>query len=69
MKMPPSEIALQIRKGIDDEKEEFEDIQTKGPYINFFVNKKILTKNLIEEILKEKDNFGKTILEMGKKFL
>lgn len=67
MKMPPSEIALQIRKGIDDEKEEFEDIQTKGPYINFFVNKKILTKNLIEEILKEKDNFGKNNSGNGKK--
>lgn len=67
MKMPPSEIALQIRKDIDDEKEEFEDIQTKGPYINFFVNKKILTKNLIEEILKEKDNFGKNNSGNGKK--
>ena len=69
MKMSPQEIALNIRKNIDDNIEEFEDIQTKGPYVNFFVNRKELAKLLIEEILKQKDEFGKNNFGAGKKIV
>ncbi|MBR9704746.1 arginine--tRNA ligase [Candidatus Pacearchaeota archaeon] len=40
---------------------EFEDVVNKGPYLNFFINKKVLAKYII----KINSNFGKT--NLGKK--
>jgi arginyl-tRNA synthetase len=60
MKMPPEEIALDIRGKIKDSQGKFEDIQTKGPYINFFLNRKIMALNLIKEVKSLGDRYGKS---------
>ncbi len=64
LKQNPAQIALELRAKIGTQKE-FQDIQTSGPYINFFVNRKILTKNILNEILKQKENYGK--FDIGKR--
>ena len=62
-KKNPHEIALEIKEKISDKN--FEDIQVLGAYINFFVDKKKFAENIIKEILKEKENFGRS--NIGKK--
>jgi|TARA_B100000315_G_scaffold66237_1_gene60191 arginyl-tRNA synthetase len=63
LKKNPHEIALKIKEKISDKN--FEDVKVLGAYVNFFVNKKKFAKNIIKEILKDKENFGKT--DVGKK--
>ncbi|MCX6711771.1 MAG: arginine--tRNA ligase [Candidatus Woesearchaeota archaeon] len=36
-----------------------EKVEARGPYLNFFINKKYLAENTIKQILKEKENYGK----------
>ena len=62
LKQDPKEIALEIREDLKNSKKRFEDIQTQGAYINFFVNKKNLTENLIKEISEKKSEYGKNKL-------
>lgn len=71
LKQNPNEIALGIRERIGSSKltEKFQDIQTKGAYINFFLDRKVLAINTINQILKQKENFGKLNLGNGKKAL
>lgn len=33
-------------------------IEARGPYLNFFINKKYFAENTIKQILKEKENYG-----------
>jgi arginyl-tRNA synthetase len=64
--MNPKDIAINLRKNIQGYSEEnFEDIQTQGAYINFFLNKKNLAKKIVDEVLFKKNNFGKT--DLGKR--
>jgi len=35
-------------------------IETKGPYVNFFVDKKLFVENVLAEVLKSKKNYGKS---------
>jgi len=58
MNEEPRQIAILLREHMGSVKG-FEDIQTVGPYINFFVNRKVLATNLIKKILTEKNKFGK----------
>ncbi|VVB83914.1 Arginine--tRNA ligase [uncultured archaeon] len=58
LKDNPVKIASEIKNKINSS-ENFESIQAKGAYINFFLNREKIAGNLIKEILKEKDNFGK----------
>ncbi len=67
LEIPPNEIAIEIRESIKKFPEEFQDVYTDGPYINFFLNRKKLALNLINEIKKEKENFGKGDLGKNKK--
>jgi len=68
LKRNPVEIAIELRKEIQTYSEgDFEDIQTSGAYINFFLNKKTLAENIIKEILFKKQNFGKSEFGKGKK--
>tara|TARA_Y100000310_G_scaffold87692_1_gene84529 strand:+ start:274 stop:1971 length:1698 start_codon:yes stop_codon:yes gene_type:complete len=62
-KKNPHEIALKIKEKISDKN--FENIQVSGAYINFFIDKRKFAENIIKEILKEKENFGKN--NTGKK--
>ncbi|MDP3966512.1 MAG: arginine--tRNA ligase, partial [archaeon] len=65
MKMPPHEIAIEIRKAIGNTPIEFENIETEGPYINFFLNRRNLALETMRKIKKEGDNFGDN--NIGKK--
>tara|TARA_Y100000310_G_scaffold142028_1_gene141451 strand:- start:8184 stop:9857 length:1674 start_codon:yes stop_codon:yes gene_type:complete len=69
LKESPHEIALEIREKIGDHSADFDDIQTSGGYVNFFLNRRDFAKNLIDEILKRKDKFGKSNIGKGKKVL
>ena len=53
LKQAPHEIALKIREEIGNLSSIFEDVQTQGPYVNFFLNKVSLAKELLKESLKE----------------
>ncbi len=59
LKQEPRQIALEVREKIGTSPLDFEDIQTKGAYINFFVDKKELARQVIKDILKQKETFGK----------
>lgn len=54
----PNMIAEEMASSIDSKY--FEKVESKGAYINFFTNKEALSKTVIEEILKEKENYGKS---------
>ena len=58
LKENPNDVAIRIREEIKQIPEGFEEIQTAGPYINFFLNKKTIIKNLIEEARIKKGNYG-----------
>jgi len=70
LKRNPSEIALELRADIQGYSEkDFEDIQTQGAYINFFLGKKTLAKKIVNEVLSTKNNFGKSEYGKGKKIM
>lgn len=56
MRKAPNMIATDLASQID--KEGFEKIENLGPYLNFFVDKVAFSKNIIEKVLLEKDNYG-----------
>lgn len=57
LKQQPHEIAKDLRKKINPT-DEIESVVVNGPYLNFFVNKKLFSENLINEILEQKEKFG-----------
>lgn len=65
LKKSPNMIASDIIEGLE-ESEYFEDICATGPYINFKVDKSILSKMIIEEVLDKKDEFGSSKTGEGK---
>ncbi|WP_276906454.1 arginine--tRNA ligase [Peptoniphilus duerdenii] len=60
----PNMIAEEMAASIKSEY--FEKVENKGAYINFFTNKEALAKTVVEEISKEKENYGKSKLGEGK---
>ena len=56
-KKSPYEIAISLSQKISPMKE-IEKVQAVGPYINFFLNKKILTGLTLKKIFKEKEKYG-----------
>ena len=58
LKKNPAEIAKELEKKIPCS-EKIEKIEAKGSYVNFFINKKLLVSEIIEKILKQKQDFGK----------
>ncbi|NLD17272.1 MAG: arginine--tRNA ligase [Tissierellia bacterium] len=44
----------------------FEKIEAKGPYLNFFINKELMAKLVIDEILEKESDFGKSDFGKGK---
>ena len=51
LKDNPHQIAIELREDIGKfSLEDFEDIQTKGPYLNFFLNRGLMAKKTILEI-------------------
>ncbi len=63
----PAIIAEDLAKEIKDEN--FEKIETKGAYINFFINKKKLVSTVLNEIEEKKEDFGKSNMGNGKNVL
>jgi len=63
----PHRIALQLREKIKKVPKEISDIQTAGAYLNFFLDKKNQSLNLIQEILSQGDNYGKVDLGNNQK--
>ncbi len=64
MRKSPNMIAEELKKSICIEG--FEKIENLGPYINFFVDKKVFAANIIEKILKEGDSYGESNIGQGK---
>ncbi len=64
MKMPPHDIAVQVREKMGNPPKEFQNIETEGPYINFFLNRKVLAEEIIKTVKKLGENFGRN--EIGK---
>ena len=60
----PMAIASEIADSLESEL--FEKIESKSAYINFFINKEVLAKSILEESKKSKDTFGKVNIGEGK---
>jgi arginyl-tRNA synthetase len=58
LKQKPFEIASKIKEDIENSLL-IEKIDVKGPYLNIFFNKKIVSENILKEILEKKQDFGK----------
>ena len=58
LKKDPKQIALDLKKKIGTS-DSIDHVEVKGPYLNFFLNKKIFAEKIIKEILSKKQNFGK----------
>jgi len=61
LKENPAKIALEIKKKISSS--DFVDsVQSVGPYVNFFLNKEKIAKEIIKEISSKKNKFGSSKL-------
>jgi arginyl-tRNA synthetase len=58
LKKNPVQIAQEIEKKLKLPKE-IDKVKATGPYLNFFVNRNNLVESIINQILKEKENYGK----------
>ena len=60
MKKSPVDIAAELAMKIKPGKEhkDISGIKAAGPYLNFFLDKKILAEEVVNRILKEKEKFG-----------
>jgi len=66
LKQEPNQIALEVREKIGNPPVmDFEDIQTSGAYINFFLNRKDFARKIVWEVLTQKAKFGK--INLGKR--
>ncbi len=57
LKKNPAEIAKNFKDKLKESRY-IEKMECKGPYLNFFVNKNVLTENVIKSIVKDKDKYG-----------
>ena len=61
----PAAIATELVEKIG-KIEEFEKIESAGPYVNFFVDKTHFAEKILKQAYKEKENFGSTNVGQGK---
>ncbi|WP_053956188.1 arginine--tRNA ligase [Inediibacterium massiliense] len=64
----PNMIAQEIASSIGENKL-FEKVENTAAYVNFFVDKSIFAKNVIQEVFSQKDCFGSSELGRGKKVI
>ena len=69
LKKAPQIIAEDLKSKIEKNEDLIEKINVAGGYLNFYINKKCLISNTINEIEKEKDNYGKSNIGNGKTVL
>ena len=68
LKDNPSQIAIELRGKIGDAPAtDFEDVQTKGPYLNFFMNRKSLARQVVWDAILKKKDYGQSKIGKGKK--
>ena len=60
----PNMISGELAENIN--KDGFEKVEQLGPYVNFFVDKGVFSKNTIEKVLEEGDNYGASNIGEGK---
>lgn len=63
-KKNPVEIAKSIAQKIKSS--DFEKVEAKGPYLNFFINRSLLADDILKKIQKEKDSYGASKVGKGK---
>ncbi len=66
LKSSPNKIAIKLRETIGKTPKEFEDIQSVGPYLNFFVDRKTLAVKTVQEVIKLKEKYGSSNEGKGK---
>ena len=64
LKKSPAQIAENLVKEIEDNAH-FSQIKNLGPYINFFINKKLMAKEVLEEIYSQKELYASSNLGKG----
>ena len=52
----PQQIAADLAEKIDSTN--FEKIEVVGPYLNFFMNKAVISKDVLASVVKEKEHYG-----------
>src|SRR3989338_2966304 len=67
-KKNPGEIASDLAKKIKKDKI-IENAKVAGPYLNFFINKNVLTEETLKKVLKEKEKYGSSNLGKSKKII
>ena len=69
LKMPPRKIAELVCQELDLEGSYFDKVEIAGPgFINFFLNQKWFS-SVVDNVITEKDKFGRTNLGSGKRVL
>jgi len=66
LKKAPPVIANELKEKIGKESDIIEKIDVVGGYLNFYINKEILIKNILQEINSKDNEYGKTNLGEGK---
>lgn len=67
----PFEVASELREQIlsGNDGEFFSDIKVVGPYLNFYLNRGKVSDEVVSEILRDRDNYGKLKEGEGKKVI
>lgn len=68
LKKSPTQIAQELAKQFPSS-EHFEKIGTVGPYLNFFVNRVLLTEATLKTIFKQNEKYGSNTTGKGKNFV
>lgn len=69
LKKSPVQIAEEIKGKIEFEKNTIDKIEVLNGYLNFFVNKELLAKTVIDEIKELHSDYGKSNLGNGKNII
>jgi len=67
MKKNPVQIAQELSKKIKSS--EFEKVEAKGPYINFFLDKNLMANNILNDVIIKKEKYGSSDNGKGKKIV
>ena len=68
LKKAPPMIANEIKEKIEIDENFIEKVEVSGGYLNFFINKSILAKEVLQEISKNQE-YGKTEIGKGKNII
>jgi len=66
LKKAPPMIANDIKENIIVEEEVIEKIDIAGGYLNFYINKELLVKEVLKEVNKKQENYGAQNIGQGK---